>query len=165
MSKYVTKGGNVEEISSVGVNGGFVGHFVHSLDPKKRLTIPSEWRERLIGSPSLYVLPSLGGEKCLYVYPASEMAPRLQKLQKTGIGDKRARLFARALASRSDLVSFDSQGRIRIKDELLDYAALSSQVELVGLFNHFELWNPDRRKAVGAIDEATMEDALRYVDF
>ncbi len=150
---------------NVNVNGGFVDHFLHALDPKKRLTIPSEWRERLVGPPSLYVLPGLNGEKCLYVYPLSEMAPRLEKLQKMGIGDKRARMFARALASRADLVVCDSQGRIRIKDELLEYAGLTAQVELVGLFNHFEIWNPDQRKASGAIDEATMEDAVRYVDF
>lgn len=155
----------MDQDNGISVNGGFVGHFFHALDPKKRLTIPSEWRERLVGPPNLYVIPGLGGEKCLYVYPATEMEPRLAKLQKVGIGDKKARIFARALASRSDLVSFDSQGRIRIKDELLDYAALTSQVELVGLFNHFELWNPEQRKSAGLVDDATMEDAVRYVDF
>lgn len=165
MSRYVKEGGKVERDDSMVVNGGFVDHFLHSLDPKKRLTIPSEWRDRLVGPPNLYVLPGLRGEKCLYVYPASEMAPRLEKLRKMGIGDKKARVFARTLASRSDLVSFDSQGRIRIKDELLDYAGLTSQVELIGLFNHFELWNPEQSKAVGSVDEATMEDAVRYVDF
>lgn len=165
MSKYVTKRGVMEQSDNLGVNGGFVDHFLHTLDPKKRLTIPSEWRDRLVGKPAFFVLPGLGGERCLYVYPESEMAPRLVKLRKMGIGDKRARVFARALASRADLVGCDSQGRIRIKDELLDYAGLTSQVELIGLFNHFEIWNPERRKSADPIDEAIMEDAVRYVDF
>jgi len=147
------------------VQTGFVGRFLHALDPKKRLTIPSEWRNQMEKNIGLFVLPGLHGDQCLYVYPSSEMEPRLEKLRKTSIGDRKTRVFARMLASRSDLVSFDSQGRIRIKDELLEYAKLTDQVELIGLFNHFELWNSDQRKAAEEIDQATMEDAVRYVDF
>lgn len=148
------------------IQTGFVGRFLHALDPKKRLTIPSEWRSQMGDATSLFVLPGLHGDQCLYVYPASEMMPRLEKLRKTSIGDKKTRVFARMLASKSDLVSFDSQGRIRIKDDLLEYAGLTAQVECIGLFNHFELWNPDQRKAAeAAVDQATMEDAVRYVDF
>ena len=147
------------------LRGGFVGHFRHSLDPKKRLTIPSEWRDQVGVPESLYILPGLHDEKCLLVYPASEMAQRFEKFRKIGVGDKKARAFARVLASRSDLVSLDSQGRIRIKDELLDYAGLTNQVELAGAWDRFELWNPEEWKAAAAMDNASMEDAVRYVDF
>ena len=150
---------------NVPIHGGFVGHFRHSLDPKKRLTIPSEWREH-VGAPlSLYVLPGLHDEKCLLIYPAIEMVQRFEKFRKIGVADKKARVFARTLAYRSDLVIWDSQGRIRIKDELLQYAELTSQVEFVGAWDRFELWNPEQWKAAADIDHATMEDAVRYVDF
>lgn len=148
------------------MGGGFASNFIHSLDPKKRLTIPAIWRDQVGEPKSLYVLPGLSNEKCLYVYPAQEMARRLEKFRKIGIGDKKARMFARMLASNSDLVAWDAQGRIRIKDELLAYAGIISSVKFVGAWDRFEVWAPEEyEKAVSSIDQATMEDAVRYVGF
>ncbi|MBI2441535.1 MAG: hypothetical protein HYV35_09205 [Lentisphaerae bacterium] len=157
---------NIERPEPIMGSGGFASSFLHALDPKKRLTIPSIWRVE-VGSPkSLYVLPGLNNEKCLYVFPAREMARRLDKFRKIGIGDRKARLFARILASSSDLVAWDSQGRIRIKDELLAFAKISSQVKLVGAWDRFELWDPELwRQSTEAIDSTTMDDAVRYLDF
>ena len=147
-------------------SGGFTSNFLHALDPKKRLTIPSVWRAEVGVPKSLYVLPGLNNEKCLYVYPAREMAKRLDKFRKIGIGDKKARLFARILASRSDLVAWDSQGRIRIKDELLTGAKITDQVKLVGAFDRFELWSPELwQEASASVDATTMDEAVRYLDF
>ena len=150
-----------KEIAGQGV---FVSHFTHSLDPKKRLTIPSEWRAQ-IGSPrSLYVLPDVH-QRCLCCFPASEMMRRLDKMRHHSIADQKARQFARVLAAQSDLVSWDSQGRIRIKDELLDFAELSDQVVLVGAFDTFELWNPDTFSQSGGMDRESIQEAARYVGF
>jgi MraZ protein len=150
-----------QEIRGQGV---FVSTFTHSLDPKKRLTIPSEWRAQ-VGTPeSLYVVPDVN-LKCLFVFPAAEMARRLVRIQQYSITDPTARQFARVLASQSDLLAWDSQGRIRIKDELLAFAGLTDQVVLVGAFNMFELWNPDRLRQEGALDRANLQDAARYVGF
>lgn len=171
MSDCVTKGqvvekNDIERPEPLLGSGGFASSFLHALDPKKRLTIPSIWRTE-VGSPrSLYVLPGLNNEKCLYVYPAREMAKRLDKFRSIGIGDKKARLFARTLASSSDLVAWDSQGRIRIKDELLAYAKITDQVKLVGAWSSFELWNPELwKQATATIDATTMDEAVRYVGF
>jgi len=144
--------------------GAFVGNFTHSLDPKKRLTIPSEWRAQVWSPKSLYVLPDVH-HKCLCVFPAEEMVRRLEKMRQHSIADTKARHFARVLASQSDLVSWDSQGRIRIKDELLNFAGLVDQVVLVGAFDRFELWNPDHWSNVGGMDGGNLEEAARYVGF
>lgn len=171
MSDCVTKGqivekNDIERPEPLLGSGGFASSFLHALDPKKRLTIPSIWRTE-VGSPrSLYVLPGLNNEQCLYVYPAREMAKRLDKFRKIPIGDKKARTFARILASNSDLVAWDSQGRIRVKDELLSYAKIADQVKLVGAWDRFELWNPELwKQSAATIDAATMDEAVRYVDF
>ena len=147
-----------------GFDGVFVGSFVHSLDPKKRLTIPSDWREQVGEPTTLYVLPGVD-TACLSVLPAREMSRKLDKIRKHSMSDKKARHFARVLASRSDLVSFDSQGRIRVKDDLLSFAGLTDQVMLVGAFEGFELWNPQRWKEHGGDDDRSLEDAATYVGF
>ena len=110
-----------------GFGTAFVGTHTHSLDPKKRLTIPSNWRDQVGEEHSLYVLPDFQEGKCLYVLPASEMARKLERMRQHAISDPRASQFARVLASRSDLVSWDSQGRIRINDALLRKQGLANR--------------------------------------
>ena len=145
--------------------GVFVNTYVHSLDSKRRLTIPSDWRE-IVGAPGrLFVLPGVN-ETCLCVYPAREMTRRLEKLRNLSIADEKGRKLARQLGSRSDLVPWDSQGRIRVKDDLLEYADLRNQVVLVGTFDGFELWSPDQWKQQSeGIDAEGLGEATRYVGF
>lgn len=150
-----------EEIKGQGV---FVSNFTHSLDPKKRLTIPSEWRAQVGRPQSLYVLPDIN-LKCLCVFPASEMMRRLENMRRHSMADKKARQFARELGSHSDLVSWDSQGRIRIKDELLELAGLTDQVVMVGALDRFELWSPENLSETGVMRLGNLEEAARYVGF
>lgn len=145
--------------------GSFVGMYNHSLDPKKRITIPSDWREQIGKPESVYVMPSIHS-KCLMVCPAVEMARRIEKLRQYSVADARARQFARILASQSELIGWDVQGRIRIKDPLLNFAGLSNEIVLTGAYDFFELWNPEEHsKKDKNLDEATMQDMARYVGF
>ena len=156
--------GDMRQNNDQATLGAFVSSYLHALDPKKRLTIPSVWRERVGRPPSLYILPGLHDDKCLYVFPAREISQRLEKIRAIGIGDKKARAFTRIFASKSDLIpEWDTQGRIRIKDELLDYAKLTEQVQMVGALDHFQLWNPELWKSASVLDSTTMEDAMRYI--
>jgi MraZ protein len=140
---------------------GFASEFLHSLDEKKRVIIPAIWRE-IVGDPkSLYVLPGLN-EPCLYIYPTKQWNARLTRLQQTSYSDPKVRMFLRVLASQSEVVSWDNQGRIRIKDGLLRQAKLISEVKLIGAWDRFELWSPDEwQKALASVDQATMEEGRR----
>jgi MraZ protein len=145
--------------------GVFVGNFTHLLDPKKRLTIPAEWREH-VGTPnSLYVLPDVENGHYLLVFPAREMVRRLQAIRSHSISDTRARQFTRILGSQSQLAPWDTAGRIRVNDDLLGYGNLSDSVVLAGAFDHFELWSPERWKSVRAAGAADLGEAARYVGF
>lgn len=169
MLNYVIKGQAMDESNVILENeikgqGIFVGEFTHSLDPKKRLTIPSEWRAQ-VGSPkSLYVLRDVT-DKCLCVFPTSELQRRIERIRHHSIADARARQFTRMLGSQSDLVAWDSQGRIRIKDDLLNFADLKDQIVLVGAFHSFELWSPDNWGRVRGTDRGTLYEAAQYVGF
>ena len=152
-----------------GLVGGrlIVSHFAHYLDPKKRLTIPASWRE-LVGEPSaLYIMPGLKNEKCLYVYPAREMPRLLERIRGIGSGDQRAKAFARFLGNKSDYVSWDPQGRIRIRDDLLEFAGLAERVEMHGAWNHIELWNEKEFnlwKSEQGVEQTSMADMQRYFE-
>ena len=147
------------------IEGVFVGTFSHGMDPKKRLTIPSNWRDQMKDADNtLFIVPGID-EKCLCVFPGKEMTHRLEVVGHHSITDKKARQFSRILASRSELITWDSQGRIRVKDELLEYAGIKDQIVMVGNFRFFEMWNPELLKQSGAMEQANLADAVRHVGF
>jgi len=142
----------------------FVGSYQHALDPKKRLTIPSTWRA-LVGEPkSLYVLPDFE-ERCLNLIPAAEMAHKLEELRRYALSDAKAQAFLAKLGASSDLLTWDTQGRIRVADRLLNFAGVREQVVLEGAFNKFRLWAAELRESTDAIDQAGLAEAAAYVDF
>jgi DNA-binding transcriptional regulator/RsmH inhibitor MraZ len=69
------------------------------------------------------------------------------------------------LGSQSQLAPWDSAGRIRIKDDLLEYAQLGEQVILVGAIERFELWNPELWKQTGGASVADLGEAARNIGF
>lgn len=149
---------------ATGELGLFVGTVTHSLDPKKRLTIPSGWRT-IVGQPtSVYVLPDFRN-KCLNVFPAHEMLHKLARLREHSMADQKAMQFARMLGEASDLLTWDSQGRIRVNDRQLAFAGLVDQIVMVGALNRFELWSPENRVSMPELDQSGLEEAAQYVGF
>jgi MraZ protein len=149
------------EVQGLGV---FVGEFVHSLDPKKRLTIPAVWRAQ-VGLPrSLYVIPSFH-LKCLNVLPGAEMVRKLDKLRRLSLTDRKAQDFMTTLGKSSDLVSWDVQGRIRIKDKLLEFAGLTGEVILIGAMDKFQLWSAANYGEPVGVDQASLMEAAQNIDF
>ena len=144
--------------------GAFVGNYTHSLDGKKRVTIPSDWREAA-GNPTLYVLPGVG-VNCLYVVTAREMAQRLEKVRAASVANIQAQTFLRNFFSRADRVVLDAQGRIRVKDELLDHAGILNQMVLVGVGSRFELWSPESwNEQNSQLDQSKFAEAAQYIGF
>jgi MraZ protein len=121
----------------------FVGSFHHSLDPKRRLIVPSCWRAMLGETPRLYVFPH-PDRKCLYLYTLAEMNRRLRQLRDAGAADDQDQQAIRAMTASADALAVDAQGRVRIKDELLAHAEVQSKVVLVGTLTRIELWSEEQ---------------------
>lgn len=150
-------------VAAAGAAQFFVGQYRHALDPKRRLTIPSEWRV-IVGQPAqVFVIPAVG-EKHLYVFPAHALAPRLQRVHSISMADPEGRNYLRIMGSRSELLSWDTQGRIRVRDELLAYAGVKSEAILVGNWEGFEIWNPGAwAKVQASVGEVELRKATKYV--
>jgi MraZ protein len=120
----------------------FVGSFHHSLDPKQRLIIPSNWRAMMGETARLYVFPH-PDRKCLYLYTLAEMNRRLRQLRESGAVDAQDEQAVRAMTASADALTVDAQGRVRIKDELLAHVEVKSKVVLVGTLTRIELWSEE----------------------
>ena len=139
MSKKVVQ--SVAEATSGGSNA-LMGEFEHSLDPKKRLTIPREWRQAMGDPDFVYVMRDRNG-KCLDLLPKAEMESLLAKLREKALFDPALTKAAMLIGTNSEQPMLDVQGRIRISDKLLQFANLTTTVVMAGSVRMAKLWNPE----------------------
>ncbi len=147
------------EVENDAASGVLVGRYDHALDPKKRLTIPSEWRAALGRPKYIYVFPD-PNEECLDLIPSKEMESRVEKLRREALFNPEIGKVLQAIGEFAEQLEFDVQGRIRIGDKLLKYAGLSGQVAMVGAINRARLWNPDKLAPSDKVDPAKFRQAL-----
>ena len=133
-------------------SGVLLGRHDYALDPKKRFTIPSEWRGFM--GPVVYVMPDRK-ERCLNLYPKAEMDALLAKLRQKALLDPALNKVYAKLGAVSQQLSLDVQGRIRISDRLLQFANLTTTVAMVGSFQMIKLYDP---AAIEPEDEVNMEE-------
>ena len=135
---------NIEKTVIKRAVNGLVDTFCHALDPKKRLTIPSEWRDALGNPTYVYVMPS-ASEECLELIPVELMERTLQQYQSADIFDDEADADAQAIAQFAQMLKVDAAGRIRIGDNLLAHAGIASGVTMIGGIRKAKLWAAERR--------------------
>ena len=144
---------NIEKMVVKQTVNGLVDTFCHNLDPKKRLTIPSEWRDALGNPAYIYVMPS-PCEDCLELLPAELMERIVQQYQSADIFDEEADADAQAIAQFAQMLKVDAAGRIRIGDNLLSHAGITGSVTMVGGIRKAKLWAAERKPvaASGKLD-------------
>ena len=115
----------------------FIGEYKHTLDPKKRLAVPSKLR-REIGEKAVL---TRGLENCLFLFAMNVWEELAVKLSSLPMGQKDSRGFARLLLSGASEVELDQLGRVLIPDYLRDYAGLQKEVIVAGVGKRLEIWD------------------------
>lgn len=111
-----------------------VGKYIHTVDPKGRLFVPSKLREEL--GDSFYV--TLGLDHCLSVYTEAGWQAIVEKYNALPISQARKMRFLFANAAKCEP---DKQGRFLIPTTLRDYAGLKQEVTFIGQAGHAEIWD------------------------
>ncbi len=120
----------------------FIGEYTHSIDAKKRLSLPSKVRSEL----GARVVVTRGLDQCLFVYPVKTWEVLAEKLGSMPIGEAGTRSFVRLMLAGAVDTEVDSQGRVLIPDYLKEYAGLSKEVIVAGLWNRLEVWDESKWK-------------------
>lgn len=120
----------------------FIGSYHHNLQGKRRLAIPSQFRESL-GETAII---TRGIEQCLQILPFNIWNDVTQNLGTHPLVGRAQRDMRRLLAHQAYSVEFDAQGRILIPQSLCDFATLSKTVVVAGSIQWIELWDVDLYK-------------------
>lgn len=121
----------------------FIGEYSHTIDPKKRIAVPSKFRKEL----GRIVVVTRGLDKSLFIYPIKIWEEMANKLGTLPFGEAGTRSFIRLMLAGAVDVEVDVQGRILIPDYLKEYAGLKKSAIVAGLFNRLEVWDENNWKA------------------
>lgn len=126
-----------EKDNGSGVNGMFMGEYLHTIDDKGRLSIPAKFRDSL----GQQFIATKGLDHCLFVYPQAEWQQLEQKLKALPFTQPEARAFVRFFFSGATECDLDKQGRILLPANLREYAQLEKEAVLVGVSSRVEIWS------------------------
>ena len=135
------------------------GSFVHSIDEKGRLTIPSKIRAEF--SNKLFVIK--GSEGTLNIYSEDKFNKYLEKLSKLPMESKNVRDILRTALSSVVELYVDSKSRIQIPTSIIEKYKIAKEVIIVGMLDHIEVWNRPNWDEYQAGNEAKFEDKLEDI--
>lgn len=120
----------------------FIGEYLHTLDPKNRISLPAKFRKDL----GRTVVMTRGLDHCLFVYPKKEWAKEAELRAAHAGGTAAARGLARLFLAGAMEVEVDSAGRVLIPDHLKSFASLSTKTVIAGVAGRIEIWDEDAWK-------------------
>jgi MraZ protein len=112
----------------------FRGSFEHTVDSKGRLSIPSKFREVLLGKGDDRLVITnftVGGQRCLDVYPLDEWLQLEEEIRKKPKFDPAMLLFQNYYIGGASECALDREGRVLIPPLLRQHANLKRDVVLV----------------------------------
>ena len=115
----------------------FLGSITYSIDSKKRIFIPSKFREDL--GNTFYITRNI--DNCLTIYTEEEWAAFRQKLNR--IPDSVGVAAREHFFSAAQLCQPDSNGRIILPDSLIKYAEINKNVVFVGTDDKITVWSEE----------------------
>ncbi len=119
------------------VGNMLLGEYTHSLDEKKRLTLPKAFLAAL--GKDLVITRGL--DKSLFLYPKKEWEKVVDEIKSLSLTQKDARAFARFILAGAAEVKVDKSGRILIPEHLKSFAKLKNKVVLAGVGDRVEIWD------------------------
>ena len=119
----------------------FFGEYQVAFSGGGRMVLPKKMREFIKGS--VFVLTK-GFDSCLAGYDKEDWEKRAKELLTVSLLEKEQLEKRRFLFSSATYAEIDDQGRFIIPKILLQYARLSEKAVVIGVGDHFEVWEPNR---------------------
>jgi MraZ protein len=133
----------------------FIGEYTHTLDKKRRVSLPQAFRSELDET----VVLTRGLDSCVFLFAEEAWENIADELASLPFGDADSRGLNRFLLAGAREVSIDGSGRILVPDFLAEFAKLQKEVVFTGVHSRIELWGADQWEAYSA-DVESQADLL-----
>ena len=108
------------------------------LDGKGRLAMPTRYREALLQQAAGRITVTRHPHGCLLLFPRPQWEQFRARLTSVPMD---AQWWKRVFFGNASDVELDSSGRVLIAPELREAAGLTKELMLLGMGQHFELWD------------------------
>ena len=141
------------------------GNHTAKIDDKGRLKIPNAFRGLIEGQHGADVfVTSLTGES-VRIYPMPVWMALEEKMARVpSTHPARLRFFDR-VNYYGQTAAFDNQGRVIIHSRLRDSAGMAGEVDVLGQYDYFDVWNHERFVAKMQREPYTDDDARALAEF
>ncbi len=116
------------------------GLYLHNVDEKGRLAVPSKLRAEL-GEP-FYI--TCVNNKCLSVYPQEAWQAFSEKLSAIPQSDEAAQRSVRTIYANAVKCEPDKQGRVLLPQILRDKVGIDKEVVTIGVSYRAEIWAKEK---------------------
>lgn len=120
----------------------FIGEYEHTLDEKKRVTLPKSFKNEL----GKKMVITRGLDNCLFIYPMAAWKKIADRLQNLSFAHADTRGFNRFLLSGAVEVEADKTGRVLIPDHHKAFAKLNRTIVFAGVSDRVEVWDTEAWK-------------------
>ncbi|MEI7811639.1 MAG: division/cell wall cluster transcriptional repressor MraZ [Ignavibacteria bacterium] len=123
----------------------FIGSVLHSIDAKGRFSLPVKMRKYVKPEANdTFVMTAGAFGKCISVYPMDEWKKLVElKLQGLNEFNRKDAMFIRSFLQKASEDTFDSQSRLLIPKNLIEYAGIEKDIFILGAVKKIEVWNPE----------------------
>lgn len=142
----------------------FYSSYVHNVDAKGRIFIPARWRCELSDTVVITIDESkrdkAGFLQCMSQKEWEKYIETYAGILRT---EEKPLSLLRVMMSKAFPCDVDKQGRIVLPQNLREYAGITETVQLNGMVDRVEIWNPDSWAAYEDEVTDTREDRLEAV--
>lgn len=125
-----------------------VDYFERKLDDKRRLTIPTELRDKFLSG----AVVTRGFGRYLHLYPKDVWDNMVEPRLEGDILDERiADLNVQFRMGKTEAAPDGKQGRILLEQHQLDYAGITRDVVAISVGRYYRLMSPSEAKTAGTL--------------
>lgn len=135
-----------------------IGTYECKVDAKGRLMVPAAIKKQLV--PILqegFVLKRSVFQPCLELYPMAQWNQLMKKMGGLNRFNKKNNDFIRKFTAGVKMVEVDTNGRLLIPKDLINFAEIDKEIVLSSAIDIVEIW--DKQKYENAIDGGTEDFA------
>lgn len=141
----------------------FQGASFVALDTKGRLSVPTRYRDVLSITSASQLTMTKHPHGCIMIFPRSEWEKFRERIASLPM---QAQWWKRIFLGNAMDVDMDATGRVLVSPELRSAAGISKDTVLLGMGNHFELWDAPTYAAQEAEQmKGDMPDVFRDFSF
>ena len=135
-----------------------IGTYHCKADSKGRVMVPADLKKQLATvAPSGFVIKRAVFQPCLELYPMEEWQQLMQKVSGLNRFNRKNNDFIRRFTAGVRTVEMDTEGRLNIPRDLMDFAGIHKEIVVSSAISIVEIW--DATKYEKAIDDAANDFA------